>query len=365
MAHRLRTALRAQDILSRLSGDDFLAILPGAGQQEAARGAQAVLDAVALPLRLGGQEIFLTASIGIALFPADADQLEVLLKHAETAMYRAKSDGRNGSCFFTPEMQARSARLIALSHALKQAQQRGELRLVYQPQLRLSECRVFGAEALLRWDSPQWGAVSPAEFIPIAESSGLIVSIGDWVLRTALRQIRTWLDHGLSGLVIAVNLSAVQFDQPDLPDRISRMLEEAGVPPHCLELELTEAAAMKTPETAAQKIQDLHQRGIRLAIDDFGTGYSSLSYLKRFKIHKLKIDQSFVRDIDSDVDDQAIASAIIQMARSLSMGTIAEGVETAEQLDFLRASGCDDIQGYHFSRPLEPDAFEHFVQRYG
>jgi EAL domain-containing protein (putative c-di-GMP-specific phosphodiesterase class I) len=280
-------------------------------------------------------------------------------------MYRAKSDGRNGSCFFTPEMQARSARLIALGHALKQAQQRGELRLVYQPQLRLSEQHIFGAEALLRWDSPRWGAVSPAEFIPIAESSGLIVPIGDWVLRTALRQIRAWLDRGLSDLVVAVNLSAVQFDQPDLPDRISQLLEEAGVPPRCLELELTEAAAMKTPETAAQKIQDLHQRGIRLAIDDFGTGYSSLSYLKRFKIHKLKIDQSFVRDIDSDMDDQAIASAIIQMARSLSMGTIAEGVETAEQLDFLRASGCDDIQGYHFSRPLEPDAFEHFVQRYG
>lgn len=365
MAHRLRTALRAQDVLSRLSGDDFLAILPGAGQQEAARGAQALLDAVALPLRLDGQEIFVTASVGIALYPADAGELDVLLKHAETAMYRVKSDGRNGSCFFTPEMQARSARLIALGHALKQAQQRGELRLVYQPQLRLSEHRIFGAEALLRWDSPQWGAVSPAEFIPVAESSGLIVSIGDWVLRTALRQIRIWLDRGLSDLVVAVNLSAVQFDQPDLPDRISRLLDEAGVPPRCLELELTEAAAMKTPETAAQKIQDLHQRGIRLAIDDFGTGYSSLSYLKRFKIHKLKIDQSFVRDIDSDLDDQAIASAIIQMARSLSMGTIAEGVETAEQLDFLRASGCDDIQGYHFSRPLEPDAFDHFVQRYG
>ncbi|MHA3904790.1 bifunctional diguanylate cyclase/phosphodiesterase [Castellaniella sp. WN] len=365
MAHRLRTALRAQDVLSRLSGDDFLAILPGAGQQEAARGAQALLDAVALPLRLDGQEIFVTASIGIALYPSDAGQLDVLLKHAETAMYRAKSDGRNGSCFFTPEMQARSARLIALGHALKQARQRGELRLVYQPQLRLSEHRIFGAEALLRWDSPQWGAVGPAEFIPIAESSGLIVSIGDWVLRTALRQIRAWLDRGLSGLVVAVNLSAVQFDQPDLPDRISRMLDEAGVPPHCLELELTEAAAMKTPEIAAQKIQDLHQRGIRLAIDDFGTGYSSLSYLKRFKIHKLKIDQSFVRDIDSDADDQAIASAIIQMARSLSMATIAEGVETAEQLAFLRASGCDDIQGYHFSRPLEPDDFERFVLRYG
>lgn len=365
VAQRLRSALRVQDILSRLSGDDFLAILPGAGQQEAARGAQTLLDSVSLPLRLEGQKIVATVSVGIAMYPADADELDTLLKHAETAMRRAKAEGRNGSCFFMPEMQARFARLVALTHALKQAQQGGELRLVYQPQLRLSEDRVFGAEALLRWDSLQWGAVSPAEFIPIAESSGLIVSIGDWVLRTVLRQIRIWRDRGLSDLVVAVNLSTVQFDQPNLPNRIGRLLEEAGVPPHCLELELTEAAIMKTPEIAARKIRDLHQQGIRLAIDNFGAGCSSLGYLRRFNIQKLKIDRSFVRDIDSDVGGQAITSAIVQMARGLGMATLAKGVETAGQLAFLKASGCDDIQGVHFSQPLETEDFERFVLRLG
>lgn len=365
MAQRLRSALRAQDVLSRLSGEDFLAILPDTGQQEAARSAQALLDSVTLPLRLEGRKVVATASVGIAMYPSDADGLDALLKHAETAMRRARAEGRNGSCFFTPEMQAHAVHLVALIHALRQAQQRGELRLVYQPQLRLSEHRVFGAEALLRWDSPQWGTVCPAEFIPLAESSGLIVPIGDWVLRTVLRQIRFWRDRGLSGLVVAVNLSAVQFDQPNLTNRIGRLLDEAGVPPHCLELDLAEATLMKTPDIAARKIQDLHQRGIRLAIDDFGAGHSSFGHLKRFKIHKLKIDRSFVRDIDADVDDQAITSAIVQMARSLGLATLAKNVETAGQLAFLKASGCDDIQGRHFSQPLESEDFERFVLRLG
>lgn len=365
MAQRLRSALRVQDVLSRLSGEDFLAILPDTGQQEAVRSAQALLDSVTLPLRLEGRKVVATASVGIAMSPSDADGLDALLKHAETAMRRARAEGRNGSCFFKPEMQAHAVHLVALIHALRQAQQRGELRLVYQPQLRLSEHRVFGAEALLRWDSPQWGTVCPAEFIPLAESSGLIVPIGDWVLRTVLRQLRAWRDRGLSGLVVAVNLSAVQFDQPNLPNRIGRLLDEAGVPPHCLELDLTEATLMKTPDIAARKIQDLHQRGIRLAIDDFGAGHSSFGHLKRFKIHKLKIDRSFVRDIDAEVDDQAITSAIVQMARGLGLATLAKGVETAGQLAFLKASGCDDIQGRHFSQPLESEAFEHFILRLG
>ncbi|MGA0582896.1 MAG: EAL domain-containing protein, partial [Castellaniella sp.] len=203
------------------------------------------------------------------------------------------------------------------------------------------------------------------EFIPLAESSGLIVAIGDWVLRTVLRQIRVWRDRGLTGLAVAVNLSAVQFDQPNLSNRIGRLLDEAGVPPHCLELDLSEAVIMKAPEIAARKIRDLHQRGIRLAIDDFGAGHSSFSHLKRFKIHKLKVDQGFVRAIDADVDDQAIMSAIVQMARSLGMATLAKGVETAGQLAFLKASGCDDIQGVHFSQPLETEDFERFVLRLG
>jgi EAL domain-containing protein (putative c-di-GMP-specific phosphodiesterase class I) len=233
---------------------------------------------------------------------------------------------------------------------------------VYQPQVLLRDGSVVGAEALLRWTHPQWGFVSPAEFIPLAEANGLIVPIGEWVLHTALCQLRAWLDAGLPMMTMAVNLSAVQFAQPGLPDMVGRMLAQTGVPPEGLELELTEAVAMKEPEIAAQKMQELRAQGIRLSIDDFGTGYSSLSYLKRFKINKLKIDQSFVRDISTDPDDQAIATAIVQMARSLGMSTIAEGVETAEQLAFLHARGCDEVQGYHFSRPLLPALFDSFVR---
>lgn len=362
IARRLRTTLRARDILSRYTSDDFVAILPSLTQTEVANQTRALLEAISLPVELSGQDISISASIGIALCPDDAEQFEPLFKHAETAMYRAKDDGRNRCCFFTPEMQEQASHLLALGGTLKQAQQRGELRLVYQPQLRLSDGQIIGAEALLRWDSPQWGVVEPSTFIPIAESTGLILPIGDWVLQTAVSQIRNWLDRGLPEITVYVNLSALQFDQPDLPDRISQILADAQVPPKCLALELTEAVAMRSPDIAAQKMHALNKLGIRLAIDDFGTGYSSLIYLKQFKIQKLKIDQSFVRDINRDPTDQAIATAIIQMACSLGIGVIAEGVETAEQLKILQTCGCNDIQGYYFSRPLPPDEFEAFIR---
>jgi diguanylate cyclase (GGDEF)-like protein len=367
ISHRLRTSLQDNATLSRHSGDAFAALLPQTSQDEAAQLCTRLLDVVAQPVQLAGQElagqeIFVTASIGIAISPDDGQQLDALLKNAETAMYRVKDDGRNSYRFFTPEMQAHASRALALGNALKQALQRGELHLVYQPQLSLHDDRIVGAEALLRWNHPQWGMVSPAEFIPLAEANGLIVPIGEWVLHTALRQLRAWLDSGQPMMTMAVNLSAVQFGQSGLTGMVNQLLLKTGVPPECLELELTEAVAMKTPEIAAQKMQELSQLGIRLSIDDFGTGYSSLSYLKRFHINQLKIDQSFVRDIGTDPDDQAIVTAIIQMAHSLGMTTIAEGVETAEQLDFLRARGCDQVQGYHFSRPLLPDHFEAFVR---
>ncbi|NMM79364.1 hypothetical protein B2J86_00200 [Acidovorax sp. SRB_14] len=362
ISHRLRSSLQDHDTLSRHSGDDFVALLPHTGQGEAAKLCVRLLDALAQPMLVSGHEVFLTASIGIAIFPDDGDHLEALLKNAETAMYRVKDDGRNNYRFFTPEMQVHSARALALGNALKQALHRGELHLVYQPQIALKDGSVVGAEALLRWNHPQWGAVSPAEFIPLAEASGLIVPMGEWVLNTALHQLRAWLDGGLPMMTMAVNLSAVQFGQPGLPELVGELLERTGVPAEGLELELTEAVAMKAPEVAAQKMRELRQRGVRLSIDDFGTGYSSLNYLKRFKINKLKIDQSFVRDIGTDPDDQAIATAIVQMAHSLGMATIAEGVETAEQLAFLRARGCDEVQGYHYSRPLLPEQFESFVR---
>lgn len=361
ISNRLRRALRTQDFLSRLSGDYFVVVLPDTSNEDVTTLVNLLLELIAKPLQLAGQQMSITASIGIALYPSGTDQFETLLKHAESAMYRAKDTGRNRACYFIPELQAHATRLLTLSNALKLALSKGELYLVYQPQLRLHDEHFYGAEALLRWDSPELGSISPAEFIPIAESSGLIITIGEWVLRTALQQVKDWRDRGLNDLVISVNLSAVQFSLPDLPDRVSNILEQVGVAPECLILELTERVAMNEPELVAQRIYELRRRGIGLAIDDFGTGYSSLSYLKRFKIDKLKIDQSFVRDIESDPDDQAIVSSIIQMSLSLGISTIAEGVETPAQLAFLQASGCDDIQGYYISRPLSPVAFEDFI----
>lgn len=361
MSRRLRGVLRTQDYLAHLSGDKFAVVLPDMSHKDVAAFAQTLLEVVSQPLQLSCQDISLTASIGIAFYPSGADRFETLLQRAEAAMYQAKSEGRNATCFFVPEIQAEVLRLLRLSNALKQALNKGELTLVYQPQMRLSEKRFFGAEALLRWDSPEWGTISPAEFIPLAESTGMIVSIGEWVLRTALRQARDWRDRGLSNLVIAVNLSAEEFNLPELPDKVCRLLEQTGMPPDCLTLELTESTAMTAPEKVAQRINELHHRGIRLAIDDFGTGYSSLSYLKQFSIDKIKIDRSFVRDLQSNPDDRAIVTCIIQMARSLGIDMIAEGVETAEQLAFLQANGCDNIQGFYFSRPLDPVAFENFV----
>ena len=363
VTRRLRDHLEPTDWLTRHAGDDFIALLPGASQDRAAALAQQLLHSLAEPLELAGEDLSMTASIGIALCPADAADFDPLLHKAETAMYRVKDEGRNHYCFFTPELQARSSRTLGLAQALKHAQQRGELSLVYQPQIALDGERIVGIEALLRWNSPQWGHVSPGEFIPIAESTGLIVPLGEWVLRTALAQLRVWRDMGLPPLLLAVNLSAVQFNQADLPELIAQMLQEAGVPPQCLELELTEAVAMKNPEAAAARIAALESQGVQLSIDDFGTGYSSLSYLKRFRLHKLKIDQSFVRELDHDTEDQAIVMAIIQLARSLGLRTLAEGVETPEQLAFLRQHGCQLVQGYHFSKPLPPAQLLDFVRQ--
>ncbi|HEU0278019.1 MAG TPA: EAL domain-containing protein [Rhodanobacteraceae bacterium] len=362
VARRFRAAAGGGCLLARHSADAFVVVVPGSDEVRAAAQARGLLAAMSRPFGVAGQELSVTASIGIALWTAGAGRLEYLLGKAEAAMYRAKDAGRDQFCFFSPEMQQRTSRVVALASALKQAVARRELQLVYQPQLSLADERIVGAEVLLRWNSPRFGAVEPAEFIPIAEANGLIVSIGEWVLRTALDQWRVWMDRGLTGMTLAVNLSAAQFGLPHLADLVSGQLARSGVPSDCVELELTEAVAMKAPEVAARRMEELHRRRIRLAIDDFGTGYSSLSYLKQFRIDKLKIDQSFVRDIGGDPDDQAITLAVIQLARSLGMRTIAEGVETLEQLEFLRRHGCDEGQGFHFSRPLAPVEFEQFVR---
>lgn len=362
MSRRLQVNLESKDMLSRHSGDEFLVLVPDTSQEAVVELVRKLLADLSRPVQLGDQQVFVTGSVGIAFYPYDAGDLDGLLKNAEIAVYRAKEDGRNQYCFFMAEMQQRTTRLVAMGNALKLALEHGELHLVYQPQVALDDDRIVGVEALLRWNSALLGPVSPYDFIPVAEANGSIVLIGEWVLHTALKQLRDWRDRGLPEMTMAVNLSAVQFEHEGLVERISSLLEETGVPARCLELELTEAVAMKTPEIAARRMKELRQRNIRLAIDDFGTGYSSLSYLKQFSISKLKIDQSFVRDINTDPDDQAIATAIVQMARGLGITTIAEGVETAGQLAFLRERGCDQIQGYYFSRPVLPDELEQFIR---
>ncbi|MEJ6003452.1 sensor domain-containing protein [Paucibacter soli] len=362
LAGRLKGAVREQDTVSRLGGDEFVLVLPGTDMQGATHVAVKVMELAAQPFQIEQHELAVTPSIGIALFPGDGDDFDTLCKCADTAMYRAKRDGRNALRFFTGEMQAQSVRALTLENALRRALEREQLALHYQPQVELQSGRVIGAEALLRWSHPELGAISPAEFIPVAENCGLILPIGEWVLRSATQQLRRWMDAGLGELTMAVNLSSVQFRHADLPALVSRILAEAQVPARLLELELTEGVAMVDPLGAIAVMNDLYARGIRLSIDDFGTGYSSLSYLKKFRVYKLKIDQSFVRDLSDDPEDRAIVSAIISMAGSLGLQTIAEGVETAGQLAYLRERGCNEVQGYHFSRPLPAAAFEAYVR---
>ena len=364
LAARLKSTVREQDTVSRLGGDEFILLLPDTDAVGAAHVADKLLQAALMPIQIEQHELTVTPSIGIALYPKDGADLDTLSKCADAAMYRAKGDGRNSYRFFTPEIQAHSARTLRLDNALRRALARDQLELHYQPQISMETGYTVGAEALLRWHHPELGAVSPAEFIPIAESSGLILPIGEWVIRTAVKQLAQWIQRGMAPITMAINLSSVQFRHANLPQLITSILADADLPAQLLELELTEGVAMTHPQGAIAVMDDLHQRGVRMSIDDFGTGYSSLSYLKRFKVYKLKIDQSFVRDITEDPDDKAIVGAIISMASSLGLKTIAEGVETEGQLEFLRARGCNEVQGYYFSRPLAAQAFENYVQNH-
>jgi diguanylate cyclase (GGDEF)-like protein len=363
LSKRLRQCLREDDMVARLGGDEFIFVLEQMEAPDAAAVARKLIDLIEQPYRIGAHDLKVSASIGIALYPADGADLEALLQSADAAMYQVKRAGRHDYRFFTLAMQHRAARHLQLVNALRYALEREQLRVVYQPQISLATGHIVGAEALLRWTTPELGDVSPAEFIPAAEESGLILSIGAWVLRQAVRQARAWQDAGLPPVVMAVNLSAMQFRNTDLPELTAQILEEEGLPPAYLELELTEGVAAHDPQGAIAIMKRLHDRGVRMSIDDFGTGFSSLSHLKKFKVYKLKIDQSFVRDISTDSEDKAIVSAIINMARSLGLKTIAEGVETQEQLEFLREQLCDEMQGYYFSKPVPEQEFRQLLSK--
>ncbi|MBI3779366.1 MAG: EAL domain-containing protein [Gammaproteobacteria bacterium] len=353
-AERLATCVRPGDTVARLGGDEFaIALADLAHADDVTRVLQKIMACADTPFSVAGNDLFITVSVGVALFPLDGEDPETLLKNAAVAMHQAKTHGGGGGYqFYSAQMASLAAEHLALESGLRRALERKEFVLHYQPQVNLHTGAVTGMEALIRWNHPEQGMISPARFIPLAEETGLIVPIGEWVLETACAQIRVWEDAGQPPLRVAVNISAQHFKQPGLDETIRRILQETGVDPRRLDIELTESALAQNPETISGVLNNLERLGVQISIDDFGTGYSSLSYLKRFPVDVLKIDQSFVRDITTDPDDAAIVMAIIGMAHALGIQTIAEGVETKEQLEFLRKHGCEAMQGYYFSKPL-------------
>jgi diguanylate cyclase (GGDEF)-like protein/PAS domain S-box-containing protein len=358
IASRLTEFVRAGDTAARVGGDKFMVLLADmASDGDAAALARDLLQVIAAPILLADQKIVVTASLGIALYPKDGATSASLMRHADVAMYRAKELGRHGFQFFAPELNARMQERLDMESGLRRAIEHHEFILYFQPQVEIHRCQIVGAEALIRWNHPTKGIVSPSEFIALAEETGLIVPIGAWVIQTACQQLKKWHAQGFDDLCIAVNLSARQFVQDDLVALVRDALQAHGVPAQYLELEITESAVMQDPQRATDILRDLKQIGVRIALDDFGTGYSSLNYLKRVPIDVVKIDQSFVRDIASDADDMAITRAVIALAHSLKHHVVAEGVETPAQFEVLRRHRCDQIQGYLFSRPIPPDEF--------
>ena len=375
VAERLQASVRSCDTvaradaecepsISRLGGDEFTILLAEISTpRDAANVAERVLEALSPAFMLGEHEVYANASIGIAIFPDEATDAETLLRNADTAMYSAKGRGRNRYRFYASSMNESASRNLYLDGRLRGALERDEFQLCYQPLRDARTGRITGAEALLRWTDPETGPVPPAEFIPIAEDTGVILSIGEWVMRTACAQWRRWEEEGFRPVRLAVNLSGVQLRQEDLVDRVTEILNDTGVSPANLELEITESTIMREDAAAVASLAKLNEMGVSIALDDFGTGYSSLSYLRRFPIHRVKIDRSFVGGVTTHPDDAALTSAIIAMARSLRLEVVAEGVETPEQAAFLREHGCGELQGYLFSRPVPAADFERFLER--
>lgn len=355
VAERLHACVREGDTVSRHGGDEFVLVLSGIEKSHhVVTICEKIFQTIADPFLIQGHNFNITCSIGIALYPQDGQDTATLFKYADMALYQAKDQGRNHYQFFSNEMNERMIERVTLDEALRSAIANDELFVHYQPLLSLGTGQLVGLETLVRWQHPKFGMVSPVRFIPIAEESALIANIGEWVLRKACQDMRTWLDHGLTGFQVAVNVSPRQFRDPKLADRIEQILAEHRIEPSMLSLEITETVLMQDTASSEATLLQLKRLGIDLALDDFGTGYSSLSYLKRFPFDRVKIDRAFVKDITTDADDAAISRAIISMAHSLGIRVVAEGVETEAQCQFLRRHGCDEMQGYYFSRPLPP-----------
>jgi len=362
VAERLLVEAGEGATLARLTGDEFIFLIPKVeNTEELYQRATRIIHCLKEPFHLGTQEVHTSCGLGIVMYPGDGEDAETLLRNAETAMYRAKEQGRNNYQLYTAVMNAKAFKQLLMENSMRRALERNEFIVHFQPQVDLETRRVVGAEALVRWQHPDLGLVFPTEFIGLAEDTGLIVPLGEWVLKEACRQNKAWQAKGLPSITVAVNLSARQFLQKGLSSHVADILKETGLDPHWLGLEVTESVALKDADFTLACLHDLRAMGLHLSLDDFGTGYSSLSYLKRFPIQTIKIDQSFVRDLATDPNDAAIASAVMALARALRLSVIAEGVETEEQLEFLRSQGCRYIQGYLMSHPLPTDEFERFL----
>lgn len=356
VAGRLRRTLRETDTVARIGGDEFIIILTNVGQRtDVSQLTDKILKALALPFHLRDHELFITTSLGICMFPEDEQNTEAMMKKADIAMYHAKALGRNNFQFYNDQMDQNASRRFIISNSLRRGLEHGEFKLYYQPKVDVSSGRIVAMEALVRWEHPELGLLSPIEFIQLAEENGLIMQLGEWVLREACRQNVCWHREGIAKIRVAVNLSGYQLQHRNLLANVEQILEETGMSPDDLEFEITESVIMQNPDFAVSVLTEFSDLGIHISIDDFGTGYSSLAHLKRFSVNTLKIDKSFVRDVELNTTDAAIATAIIAMGNSLNLNVIAEGVETQAQYDFLKENNCDQVQGFLFSRPLPSD----------
>ncbi|MGD8572924.1 MAG: EAL domain-containing protein, partial [Gammaproteobacteria bacterium] len=366
VAERLKKCVRAEDTVARLGGDEFTIILGRIKhKEEAATVAQKIIDVMSQPIPLENNDVIVTTSLGIATYPTCGTNPEALIKNADTALYSAKAQGRSNYQFYEAQMNIAVSERMMMINDLRHAVQRQEFILYYQPKLSAAHHTVIGMEALLRWNHPQSGIIMPAQFIPLLEETGLIIPIGKWVLHTACEKNQAWIQAGLPPVPISVNISARQFNQRHLVSTVADVLEETGLAPHYLELEITESALLENANSACDTLQELHNLGVQLAIDDFGIGYSSLHYLKQFPINTLKMDRTFIKGIVADADAAAIVDAIIGLGHSLRLKVVAEGVETENQLSYLQSYGCDEVQGFYFSCPIPSDDCEKWLRNMG